>query len=332
MRSSRPVVRLAIYVAAFLAVGVTFELAFRHWRPILHATSHRSLFKAALLERRLPQDIIFFGTSRTVEALRPASFVSELSARGAPKRSAFNVATAFSSLEILDYLTNRFSNEKGLKLAVIEISEQQLQHMALPWETVEPEAKDFDERVSGWIASHSAFMAERRALLFNSLGRLIIVAVFGHAVDGTEILATDYLRAAAGLNDEVPPSKFAKVECSPRPLDSAPAGLTTLSAEQKLYLAIAKRLQQRGVQVAFYVPPTRAADFEGAPEHRALLASLHAQASVPVFDYSDCVLPADYFRDRTHMSRLGGAHFSRLLVEQLMAAADVRKGVADALP
>lgn len=67
-----PRAKLGIYVLALLGVAATLELSCRRWQSLFRAASHRSLFKAALLERRLPQDIVFFGTSRTGKRSGPA--------------------------------------------------------------------------------------------------------------------------------------------------------------------------------------------------------------------------------------------------------------------
>ncbi|HVE83342.1 MAG TPA: hypothetical protein VND93_10865 [Myxococcales bacterium] len=313
--------KLGIYVLALLGVTAALELSCRRWQPLFRAASHRSLFKAALLERRLPQDIVFFGTSRTGEALRPGALVDELTARGAPPLSAYNVSTPFSSLDILQVVALRFSSAPGLKAAVIEISDDQLKRNALPWAT-DPLAgdADFDGRAAAWLQANSALFAERKVFVLNSLGRLAVVAFFGPSLDGTEEYGTDYVRAILGRSRRYQPSAFHAADCRPRPDGPllAAAG-EDLAAERDIYAGIARAFADRGVEVAFYVPAVRDPDLagDGRPARRAFSAALQAATGRPVWDFSDCRLPGDYFRDATHLSHLGGSHFSRFVARQM---------------
>ncbi|HYV47408.1 MAG TPA: hypothetical protein VFA20_21260 [Myxococcaceae bacterium] len=326
-----PSAKLGIYVLALLGVTATLELACRHWQPLFRAASHRSLFKAALLERRLPQDIVFFGTSRTGEALRPGALLAELSERGAPPLSAYNVSTPYSSLDILQVVAQRFSTAPGMKVAVIEISDDQLHRNSLPWAT-EPLAADadIDARAAAWLQAHSALFAERKVFVLNSLGRLGVVALFGHTLDGTEEFGTDYVRAILGQSRRYEPSAFQAVDCRPRPDGPllAAAG-EDLAAERDIYAGIARAFAERGVEAAFYIPPVRdpGPEGEGRPAQRAFNAALQAATGRPVWDFSDCRLPPEYFRDATHLSHLGGSHFSRMVARQMAEDARFARGL-----
>jgi len=316
-----PSAKLGIYVLALLGVTATLELACRRWQPLFRAASHRSLFKAALLERRLPQDIVFFGTSRTGEALRPGALLAELSERGAPPLSAYNVSTPYSSLDILQVVTQRFSTAPGLKVAVIEISDDQLHRNALPW-AAEPltAGADLDARAAAWLQAHSALFAERKVFVLNSLGRLAVVTLFGQSLDGTEEMGTDYARAILGRSPRYESSDFhAGADCRPRTDPVLLAAGEDLAPERDIYAGIARAFAERGVEAAFYVPPVRdpGPSGEGRPAHRAFTAALQAATGRPVWDFSDCRLPAEYFRDATHLSHLGGSHFTRFVARQM---------------
>ena len=308
--------RLGLYVAGLVCVGLLLEGACRHWERLFRAVGHRSLFKAALLEQRLPQDIVVFGTSRGGEAIRPGPFLSELKADGAPPLTVFNASTPYSSLEILQAVTGQFAASPGLKLAIIEISRQQLFRAPVPWggEKVSPQS-DFDSQTIAWLEAHSALVADRKVFVLNSLSRLGLVAFAGRMFDGTEEFGTDYMAALVGISHDVPPARFAHVDCMPRAPEPAPDPLTSWVEERDMYLAMAKDFAAHGVQVAFFVPPYGDAEHsvEALPDQRALRASLHALSGRPVWDFSGCQLPGDYFRDVLHLSHLGGSHFSHFV-------------------
>lgn len=331
-----PLFRLLAYVAGLAAVALTVEAATRLWQPLFRASAHRSLFKAALLEQHLPQDVIFFGTSRAGESLRPSSFVDELARRGAPGLSAFNVSTPFSSLDILDAVAKRFSTAPGLKLAIIEISNQQLRRKIVPWTPEPPGREDFDARVFAWVEQHSALVAERKGFVLNSLGRLLVVALFGGSVDGTEEFGTDYVKAVFGRHRDSPPSAFdPSADCRPRTPDTPPQALQELAEERELYVAMEKAFSERGVKVVFFVPPTRdpALSEERAPKYRAFAAAIYAATGRPVWDFTDCALPANYYRDPTHHSHLGGSHFSRIVAREVAQDAELSRALGlHALP
>jgi hypothetical protein len=312
-----PARRLVAFVVALVCIGAVLEGACRHWHALFRAASHRSLFKAALLEQRLPQDIVFFGTSRTGEALRPHPFLQELSADGAPPLTAFNVSTPFSSLEILQYVGDHFASAPGLKLAVVEITRQQLGRRPLPWASAHAAEIDFDGRTISWLETHSSLVAERKVFVLNSLSRLGLIVLFGSMFDGTEEMGTDYFAAILGHSHDFDPSQFRAASCVPRPVDAPPATLAQYVEERDIYASIAADFAKNGVKVAFFVPPSMdpAHAAENEAPYRTLRAAIHAATGRPVWDFAACRLPPDYFRDPTHMSHLGGSHLSHFVAQ-----------------
>ncbi len=311
--------RLARYLVAVLAIGIGLEAGARHWEPLLRAASYRSLFKARLLEQRLPQDVIFFGTSRTA-SIESRSVGDGLLERGAPRLSVFPLSVPSGTLDTLHAIASRFASAPGLKLAVIEISKHQLMRSTVPWER-EPGSQppDFDSRAMSILESHSALIAQWKVFVLDSLARLAALAWFGRRFDGTEYHAVDYMASVFGSHPDADPERFAAVDCRPRPVDDAAAELHAYVEERDEYLAIARAFSERGVHVAFLVPPTSGAESgpENSPEHRQLRASLHAITGKPVWDFSTCVLPTGYFRDWIHLTPLGAAHFSRFVARAI---------------
>ena len=338
-----PARNLALYLVVVAGIGLSLEAACRRWQTLFLAASHRSLFKAALLERRLPQDIVFFGTSRTGEALRPRAVLSALADAGAPPLSAFNVSTPFSSLDILQSVATRFAGSSGLKLAVVEISHQQLGRGDLPWaaESTTPSA-DFHARAFSWLETHSALVAERKVFVLNSLSRLMLVSLFAARFDGTEEFGSDYLASILGRPRDVERAQAPPISCLPRPIDAPPASLSEFRAERDIYVQLARSFQEHGVEVAFYVPPALDSEhaWETGPPYRELRASIHAVTGRPIWDFSECHLPPHLYRDATHLSAAGGSYFSRLIASAIAAdprlaqALGMRQatGAAHALP
>lgn len=313
--------RLVLYVCGLITVACWLEVLCRYSQPLLRAVSHRSLFKAALLQRRLPQDIVFFGTSRTGEALRPGPFVDELQREGAPRLRAFNVSTPYSSLDILDVVATRFAGAPELKLALVEISEPQVHRNTLPWADEPAIDADWDSRAFDWLKGHSALVAERKAFVLNSLGRLAIVGLFGSHCDGTEEMGGDYLKVALGRKRDVDPSQFLPVDCQPETIAPAPGPVAGWGAEPDIYAHIARAFDAHHVATVFYIPPFREPSdaIENSPSYRALYGAIADRTGKPVWSFGGCRLPATYFRDPTHLSTLGGSHFSHLVAREVMA-------------
>lgn len=301
--------RLLAYVSALLAVGAGLELLARAYQAQFRAASHRSLFKAELLEQHLPVSTVFFGTSRTGEALRPKSF----------SRPAFNVSTPFSSLEILSHVVNRFAQAPQFEVAIIEVSVQQLNHKPLPWVSSAGSDDGLEGSLSNWVEAHSRLVQERKVFVFDSLARLVCQTFFSARFDGTEEFPKDYLAAIFNPQPEPAPSAFQTIECSPRMVDAAPSAPIELEAEAQAYVQQAQALASRGVKVFFYAPPTREVEASGeaTPAFRALFAALAARTGRPVLDFAQCALPPEYYRDSTHLSHLGGAHFTHLVERAL---------------
>ena len=308
--------RLGAYLLALALIGAALELFARGFRTTLIDASHRALFKAALLDRRLPVDVVFFGSSRTGEALRPVSFSDELAAGGARRMSAFNMSVQYTSLEILDALATRFAAAPGLRLAIVEVTKHQLTRAPVPWSDA-PAGADFDARVGGWLVAHSALVAARKVLVLDSLARLFAILAVGGRFDGTEQFGTDYAAKIFGGAADVDRSAYAAVECAPVASEGGDPSL--FAGELEIYTRIAGAFSARGVQVVFYVPPMQdtVTATEIDPNHRALRAALHARTGAPVLDFSTCQLPPAYFRDAIHLSHVGGSHFSRMLARAL---------------
>jgi hypothetical protein len=305
------------YGLLLLAIGVVLEGAGRAWQPLLRDACHRGLFKAAMLSRHAATRVVFFGTSRTGEALRPMSLRRALADASV---TAFNASVQYSSIDQAVDLAPRFAASPGLELAVVELSRHALNRGDVPWREQAPSASaDFDDRAAAALRARSALYAERKVFVFDSLARLAAILAFGARFDGTEQFGSDYVNKVFGAGDDPQPSAFLNVRCSPRPLVEAPAQLEAFAEQATMMQHIAEAYTARGVRVVFYVPPTREAMQapEHNPEYRALFAAVQAKTGAPVLDFSDCQLPLEYFRDPIHMSHLGGAHFTHMVAAAL---------------
>jgi hypothetical protein len=315
---ARPVSRLARYVLGVLAVFAALEAAFRIWEPEVAACGHRVATKALLLDKQGPMEALFFGTSRTWDAVSPRLF-SEESAALQPGIAArgFNLAVTSSNLDTLEQMARRFAGRPGLRLALLELSQPQL-------DPGEPEGPPRDA-LEELFARRLRLIAHRTALRGESLERLPELLFFPRRMDGSEVRFADQLAAALGRQEpRAPPVDLAPL--APAPVAPAPIAPDASVADPRAARldAVARLLRERGAAVVFVVPPVHESDRTAAV--RAVAASL--ARDWPVWDFGAAPFPEQMFRDGSHLNRAGRALLSRLLAVETARAGLLGPGLA----
>ncbi len=315
-----PVKRLLGYALGLVAAFAVVEVGAKHFQPLLVAARHRALFKAALLRRKPPMDVLFFGTSRTGEGLRPSIVAPLMHA------AVFNLSVQYSSFEILEDLTQTFSHRPGLKQVLLEISASQLGHHPLAWR--QPPASlpidpDFDSRVFAWLSAHSALVAEREAFVLEGLSRTFAVLLFAPFFDGSEQFGIDYFLALRGhpvpQTNPADAAYFVPVVHQPAP--SAPLASAEYEDDAQRYARMARDFASAGVKVAFFVPPSssESAHWEAQPAFQEVVERVSSLCQAPVIDFAASPIPNRFFRDPTHLNHQGGTLVSRVIAEVLEA-------------
>ena len=315
--------RLAVYCAGVLIVLGAIEGAIRWKEPLFVAASHRTLTKAALLDSHDPVHVLFFGSSRTNDGLSPRLFEEELAALrpSLGEVRAFNLASASSSLETLEWLTARYSSRAGLRLAVIEISEPQLQSAPLQWEPPREPPHDLESTLDQAVEQQVRLVAHRRVLFSDNLARLPALLFFAPALDGSEVMVSDQLRAWLGHRDERATGFDAK-QWTPALRDGVVTATDAPFAQDAFarIVTVAEVFEKHGVQVAFVVPPL-AQTHHPAPEReasmQAMIRALSKQTHAEVWDWSGAVLPEEIFRGTSHLNHAGRAQYSRAMAVQV---------------
>ena len=318
---NKPAVRLAAYVAGVVLVCGSLEAVVRAHDGLFTAASHRALAKAALLDRHGPVELIFFGSSRMNDGVSPTLVAEEFHALRPelPPVSGFNLASAASSLEVLEALSERFAARPGLRLAVIEVSDPQLESAPLQWEPPREPPHDLEGRLSALVDRHVRIVAHRGVLFSDNLPRLPALLLFAPALDGSEIMVSDQFQAWLGHH---PPRTSELISGSWKLSGDGLAGVTETASHEipgdrlGRMVAVARRFRQHGVTVVFVVPPL-SQDYHPAPERSAAMKSflreLHTQTGSEVWDWSGAVLPGELFRGTSHLNPRGRALFSKVL-------------------
>ena len=302
---------------ALLAVVGGLEVFCRVEAPLLATTQHRALFKAGVLAQQPAKKILFFGTSRTGESFRPG-VLREALQELAPglDAPAFNLSIQYSSFDILQEVVTRAAAHPGVRLAVVELSYSQMQRRPLPWLKSPAVAEDFDGRVFQWLEQHSQLVQQRKAFVLDSLARWVGGILFASRFDGSEQFGGDYVWSILGRRDDRPAGET----LTPWALhDVSGRDGTALPREAEAYTALAAQLRERGIEVVFFVPGTRA-DYpaiERNPDMQELLARMALVA--PVVEALAPQLPDAYFRDTLHPSHLGGSVLTRQFAHWLVA-------------
>ncbi len=255
-----PVNSLWRFVLGLGLILTTLEVGVRMNAPIVEAASHRALTKVAMFDKHPSVKILFFGTSRTQDAVSPV-LVSRQLAKIAPDLGdvpGFNAAFTGSSLDALIALVPRYGFRKGLKAAVIELSVPQLYNGTVPWEDSTTPTITLEDRLNR--AARQFFLIRYRSVfLSDNIGRLPGLLLFSSSLSGWETRANDQIASFLG-RQEKSASDFDPGKWVPE-VFSTSYGTTTGDLDPKLakiadqLTTIAKHFSEHGIKVAFVVPP-----------------------------------------------------------------------------
>jgi hypothetical protein len=341
--------RLLRFVFGVAAVLAGLEVAFRLGERAIAASGHRVLTKVAILDAQGPVETLFFGSSQSWDAISPRLFSARLEQLQPGLRArGFNLAVTSSTLETLEWLARRYAHRAGLRLAVIEVSEPQLQSGLLPWEEPAQTPRGAEEWIEDFAARHACLVRHRGALRGESLERLPGLLFFAPRLDGSEVLVPEQLAAAWGRTGSLPAAlpevnavhfpdgEVNAVHMPERAVNAvhmvdgevnavhfASAASGTDPRALRL-ISIASMLREGGASVAFIVPPLQPGMRTGAL--RTLLPSLARAA--PVWDFSAADIPEEMFRDPSHLNPRGRALFSAALAAEASRAGLLGAGLA----
>lgn len=320
--------RLALYVALTLGALLALELFVRIEEPLFRAVSHRALAKAALLDKKPPTELLFFGTSRSWDGISARLFAEEFAERthASIAPTAFNLATTGSSLETLEYLTERFAARPGLKIALIELSLPQLKLEPLPWEAPPVLADSAEERLQAFARRHVKLIELRSMFVGENFARMIPLLFFASKLDGSEVNPKDYWQEARGIFDaRVPESEH--LAWHAKPIDPTAELVREVEGTIEARLAaIVRRFAEHGVRVVFYLPPLSTADAreEHNFENQHLIARISQLTKAPILDFIAATDDTQNFRDTSHLNRRGRVRFSQALARALVEAGVLR--------
>ncbi len=327
-RVSSPAVRLMAFVIGLILALGACEALMRAADPVFHAASHRTLTKLAQLGKHGPIEVLFIGTSRTNDGVSPRLFSEALEAERSELSwvHGFNLSSASSSMEIVEWLTQQVAARPGLLLVFIEVSDVQLKSVPLQWEPPQEAPTTLEGRLERIVESHSRLVANRGLLFSDNVTRLPGLLLFAPALDGSEVLVVDQLKAWMGMRGPRFPAKDLSAWKVGDGAVLTEAGSPLPGDRLDRLVAVAKAFQDHGVRVVFNVPPL-APELQ-VPERTSsmheFLRVLGARSGAEVWDWSGATLPDDIFRGTTHLNPAGRAQFSRVLARKT-----VERGLLD---
>jgi hypothetical protein len=361
--------RLLRFVFGVAAVLAGLEVAFRLGEPAIAASGHRVLTKVAILDAQGPVETLFFGSSQSWDAISPRLFSARLEQLQPGLRArGFNLAVTSSTLETLEWLARRYAHRAGLRLAVIEVSEPQLQSGLLPWEEPAQTPRGAEEWIEDFAARHACLVRHRGALRGESLERLPGLLFFAPRLDGSEVLVPEQLAAAWGRTGSLP-AALPEVNAVHFPEGEVNAVHMPERAVNAVHMperaVNAVHMPERAVNAVHMVDgEVNAVHFASAAsgtDPRALrlisIASMLREggASVafivpplqpgmrtgalrtllpslaraaPVWDFSAADIPEEMFRDPSHLNHRGRALFSAALAAEASRAGLLGAGLA----
>ncbi|MFT5259672.1 MAG: hypothetical protein ACI9J2_000560 [Saprospiraceae bacterium] len=117
-----------IYIAAILLVFSGLDLFARHYDRALPSISDKTFLKKEMFLLRRSTDVLFLGSSRTQDAIDSSVLMQALNSHPADGSDSFievfNGGTAKASSEKLLLVAEEVVRQPGLKLLMIELSDQ----------------------------------------------------------------------------------------------------------------------------------------------------------------------------------------------------------------
>lgn len=316
--------RLLTFCTGILLVFLALELLVRFNATAFEAATSTGLAKAALCEKRPRVDMLFLGTSRTQDGVSPGLMTRAFSEMGPghPEWEGFNVAFSGASLGDLMALGPRLSSRGGLKVAVIEVSEPQIQNRPPAWERLADPPPGIEGKLESWVKA-VRLIRYRSAFLPDNIGRLPAMILFSGSLEGWETKGIDQVASWLGFKPK-PATGFVPGLWSPpviAPAQTAVRLAPDLEEVATRYADLARGFRAHGVRVVLAVPPL-AKDLRSAPERGALkpfLAEVARRSECELWDYAALDLPDGLFKNSSHLGREGRAHFSKALAIQIAA-------------
>jgi hypothetical protein len=314
--------RLLWFVSGLVVMLGGLEWLVRSNAPLFASATHRALAKVAMYERHPRVDVLFLGTSRTQDGVSP-DLVTRALAEVAPNLGAvpgYNAAFTGSSLDALLTLVPRFGFRRDLKTVVIELSMPQLSNEPSPWEEPKADTLTMEDKL-GQAAQCVAFIRYRKAFLSDNIIRLPALLVFAPSLGGWETRTAEQVASWLG-HKETAATNFDQSLWKPA-IIGVDATARKLNANYESIVAklaaLALQLQGHGLKVVFTVPPM-SRELVDAPERERMLplfAEVARRSKCEVWNFVPLSLPNRLFRDPSHLSTEGRAHYSKALALQL---------------
>ena len=317
-----PARRLTLFISGLLLFVTVFECFVRRHDRLFAAASHRALAKAAMFDLHPQAKLLFLGTSRTQDGVSPVLVTRKLGEIGSGPGAlpGYNAAFTGSGIDALMSLATRFSTRTGLRLVVIELSGPQLKNEPAPWEQAEPPLLTLEDHLTH-LLRHLHLVRYRYVFLSDNLGRLPALLFFAPSLSGWETKGSDQVASWLGRREKSA-TGFEPARWQPRVWGTNTPG-QTLDPDSELLASrlagLVELYRQHGLRVAFAVPPLTSR-YEPALERGPLLplfAEVARRGRCEVWDFAAATPPDRLFRDPSHLSTEGRAHYSQALAVQI---------------
>ncbi|MBT3293804.1 MAG: hypothetical protein HN919_10215 [Verrucomicrobia bacterium] len=332
MKSRKPV----IYFVVLLAVFASLELAVRRYEQSLLSVQNKVLLKKQMVLLRRPTHVLFLGTSRTQDGVEPRELMKSM-ARIDPDAEdveIFNAAATASNMDSLKHFVENILCKEGLKLLVIEVSDPQMMNGPLASELDEASApKHTEAHLQKCLRDNSYLVRHRKLFRLDSFRRIPTLWMSDFSV-GTELFRRALLKDMVekidrdALAQEAGTGRW-KPEAIP-PADKLSE--LTLSEPQikavQVYTEIVAVARRSHVDVLFMIPPLRGewAAKEFDPHHQVFYQTLSFETGRPVLTTAARELNPRFFRDDSHLNKMGRTLWSDQLAGAIVHTLQKREG------
>ncbi len=295
--------KLLFFITCLCIFFLSLELVVLFNFKAFNSLSDKLLLRLAMLEYRNKDQVVFIGSSRSLDAVDAPLLSREL---GVP---TYNISSTGQNKKRFFYTLRKVLEQKQVKTLIIEFSHVNFIKGELGFLTFnkknEQEANNFEEKIRNFVYKKSSMVKVRKVFKPKTFLRLLMLMtsrVFNHDIwFRSNTLAQLFISTKNHLDYDFDP----QILKNPNPQRAE-----NLSVQELL-----KILEKTNKKIFFLTPPVQAS----VVHKNCNTQTQKNNQSLPyvLLNYSCTGFPKDLMRDKTHLSPSGRLVFSKSLAEAL---------------
>ncbi len=303
------------YTLSIVLVLICTEVFVSQNHTYFKALSDKLLLKLEMLKKRGDDELVFIGSSKTLDAVDSELFNTTFNEKSSRKIKTFNMATTGQNKKRFFHTIKKVLNSQ-VKVLVIEVSYVNFIKGKLGFNELkeklikDSESQSFEEKFQSFLGSNLKMVELRKAFKPKALLRLFMIFtsnIFNHDM----WFRSNTIKQIASKFSSIPEFKT-DVLIEPEIIES------NLSTDNK-FVDLVNILKMTDKKIIFINPPIGEKGIKkecNVLNHRSYEALSHKLSS-KIYDYTCVAFDKKFLRDLTHLNSLGRSAFTQMLVRDL---------------